>query len=346
MSSNEDSSAAKPDNFSSWIVPPIRGCWHLTGPTGSGKTSLALELAERHNAEIISVDSMAIYQGMDIGTAKPTADDRARVPHHMLDIVPPTESYSVSTFVIETHRIAADIQARGKNVLLCGGTPLYLKSLIRGLFLGPEADWDFRAAVEHDTEKHGTAALIDRLRQVDPLLAHKLHPNDHRRMIRALEVAKITGRPLSHWQQQFETPARSSECPVAVLKLDRAWLHERINARVDNMLQLGLLDEVRGLLQQHQSLGRTAAQAVGYKEMIEHLHNALPIESAIERVKAHSRQFARRQEIWFRGLSELQPIALNHDSDAAAVVADISRLFEACPQNVFQKDSNDTHRSA
>lgn len=214
-----------------WILPPLKNCLYLTGPTSSGKTPLAIDLAQRLGAEIISMDSMAIYRDMDIGTAKPSLQQQQQVRHHMLDIIEPTETYSVSSFVAETHRLAAEIRGRGKVVLICGGTPLYLKSLVRGLFLGPEADWEFRDSVEEDIRNFGEDALRERLLQVDPLLAHKLHPHDHRRAIRALEVARITGRPLSHWQQQFETPASRHDCPIAVLKLDRPWLHARINTR-------------------------------------------------------------------------------------------------------------------
>ncbi len=315
-----------------WIHRPLRRCWFLTGPTGSGKTPVAMALAQRLDAEIISLDSMAIYQGMDIGTAKPSAQLRSRVPHHLLDIIPPTETYSVSNYVVAAHAAAAQIHARGRSVLICGGTPLYLKSLIRGLFLGPEADWEFRHAVEQDLERFGQDALLERLRQVDPLLAHKLHPHDHRRIIRALEVAKVTGQPLSHWQQQFDVPAPQAECPVIVLQLDRAWLHERINGRVEAMLQEGLQDEVVGLLKQHGQLGRTAAQAVGYREMLEHLRDGVSLADTTERIKAHTRQFARRQEIWFRGLQELQPVAVEPGKSDDQLADEIATLFQACPQ--------------
>ena len=226
-----DNPSAEDTGFDQWIHAPLQNCWFLTGPTCSGKTPLAIEVAQRLDAEIISLDSMAIYRGMDIGTAKPSLSQRAQVPHHMLDILEPTESYSVSSYVLAAHRAAREIWDSGRKVLVCGGTPLYLKSLIRGLFLGPEADWDFRDAVERDLAEYGEQALLARLGQVDPLLAHKLHPHDHRRIIRALEVARITGQPLSHWQQQFDVPASKSLCPVAVLRLERAALHARINSR-------------------------------------------------------------------------------------------------------------------
>jgi len=317
------------ENFSHWIHSPLRHAWFLTGPTCSGKTQLAIALAERLGAEIISLDSMAVYRGMDVGTAKPTLEQRAQVPHHLLDVVEPTESCSVSSFVLAAHAAAAEIRSRGKRVLVCGGTPLYLKGLIRGLFLGPQADWEYRSAIEHDIEQFGGEALRERLLQVDPLLAHKLHPHDHRRMIRALEVARATGQPLSHWQQQFETPAERQDFPIAVLRLDRAWLHKRINQRVDSMLAGGLIDEVRELLARHGELGRTAAQAVGYREVLDHIAGKASLSETTELIRAHTRQFARRQEIWFRGLKELQPVAITPDSATEVIVTQIAEIFLA-----------------
>ena len=301
----------------------------LTGPTSSGKTPLAIAVAQQLNAEIISLDSMAIYRGMDIGTAKPTAAQQAQVPHHVVDVVDPTEAFSVSNYVLAAHAAAADIRARGKRVLVCGGTPLYLKGLIRGLFLGPEADWEFRRSIEEDLQRHGDQPLRERLAQVDPLLAHKLHPHDHRRMIRALEVARVTGRPLSHWQEQFDTPAPRHEFPVAVLRLDRSWLHERINQRVTGMLERGLAAEVEGLLQRYGQLGRTASQAVGYREMLEHLAGGPSLEQTAELIRAHTRQFARRQEIWFRGLSELFPVPITPATPLQDVVTHVAAIFTA-----------------
>lgn len=314
--------------FEDWVLPPLRGCFFLTGPTSSGKTPLAIDIAQKLEAEIISLDSMAIYRGMDIGTAKPSRDQQLAAKHHLIDIVEPTESFSVSNYVSAAHRTAIEIMSRGKRVLICGGTPLYLKSLIRGLFLGPAADWEFREAIEKDIVQHGEMKLHQRLMQVDPLMAHKLHLHDHRRMIRALEVARITGTPLSHWQAQFETPAPRDQFPVAVLRLDRAWLHERINGRVESMIQQGLADEVAHLIDQHGKLGRTAAQAVGYREMLDHLTQGIALSDTRELIRAHTRQFARRQEIWFRGLKELQPVSVSRQSSIEELADQVVAIFE------------------
>jgi tRNA dimethylallyltransferase len=311
-----------------WCRPPLEA-FYLTGPTASGKTPLALEIAQQLGAEIVSLDSMAIYRGMDIGTAKPSAVDRARVPHHLLDIVDPTETYSVSCYVQAAHEVAAEISARGKRVLFVGGTPLYLKSLLRGSFLGPPAVPDFRKAVEADVAEYGLDSLRQRLMQVDPLLAHKLHPHDERRMIRGLEVAMATGKPLSHWQTQFETPASNPRIRAAVLGLDRAWLHARINTRVEQMLAAGLEEEVRRLVETYDRLGATAAQAVGYREMLAYLDGHNSREQMLLEIQAHTRQFARRQEIWFRGLKELRRFDLTPDASLPRLAESIVQWYEA-----------------
>ncbi len=308
--------------FADWIKPPIQDAWFLTGPTASGKSRVALDLAERIDAEIISVDSMTVYRGMDIGTAKPTSDQRERVPHHLIDLVDPTNEYSVSQFVVDAHAKADEVRARGKKVLLVGGTPLYIKTLFCGMFLGPPADWDFRAAVEADVAAFGMESLRKRLEQVDPLSAFKILDGDVRRMTRALEVAKITGRPLSHWQNQFEQVQGPISCKCFALAWDRTQLHGRVNQRVDGMFSRGLLDEVKSLIAKFGAFGRTAAQAVGYKEPLEFLKGTVKEKDMVEQVKAHTRQFVRRQEIWFRSMPNIQrvPIASELDLDRAATM--------------------------
>ena len=301
--------------FTDWIKPPIQDAWFLTGPTASGKSRVALELAERIDAEIISVDSMAVYRGMDIGTAKPTSDQRERVPHHLIDLVEPTNEYSVSQFVVDAHAKADEVRARGKKVLLVGGTPLYIKTLFCGMFLGPPADWEFRAAVEVDVAKFGMESLRRRLELVDPLSAYRILDGDLRRMTRALEVAKITGRPMSHWQNQFERVQAPTSCKCFALAWDRSMLHERISLRVDGMFSRGLMDEVKSLIAKFGALGRTAAQAVGYKEPMEFLNGTVKEKDMIEKVKAHTRQFVRRQEIWFRSMPSIKRVPIASESD-------------------------------
>ena len=291
-------------------------CWFLTGATASGKTQVSLEMAQLLNAEIISLDSMAIYRGMDIGTAKPDLADRQRVPHHMLDIVDPTEAFSVSQYRERAMGLVQQIFDSGKQVIFVGGTALYLKALLRGMFEGPPADWDFRKEVEQELEEMGGQFLHQRLEMIDPVSAANLHPNDHRRLIRALEVFKTTGKPISHWQMQFSEGREADECRVFTLRHARPILHERIENRVASMFEAGLLDEVRGLLDKHGTLGQTAAQAVGYREAIDHLEERMPLDETIEKVRVRTRRFARHQETWFRGLSECRMIDLSTEFDS------------------------------
>ena len=185
------------------LPPPFQNALVLTGPTGSGKTQLALELAPRLNAEIISMDSMAVYRRMDIGTAKPTPPQRAMVPHRLVDLLEPWESASVAWWLDQAKRCAADIEARGRTVLFVGGTPLYLKALLCGLFDGPPADAAIRQRLTAEAESLGSTVLHNRLAAVDPVCAARLHPNDVRRMVRALEVYELTGKPMSSWQTQW-----------------------------------------------------------------------------------------------------------------------------------------------
>jgi len=283
-------------------------CWYLTGPTASGKTRAGLALASLLDAEIVSLDSMTVYRGMDIGTAKPTPQEQADVPHHLLDLVDPNHDYSLSDYVDAAHDCIAQIHARGKTALFVGGTPLYLKAMLRGIFQGPPADWEFRKQIQEEVEQVGSAALHERLAQVDPLSAAKLHPNDQRRIIRALEVYRATGQPISHLQTQFDEGLPADQCKVFVLDWPRHTLQHRIDRRVDQMIAAGFVEEVQGLLNQFQQLSRTASQAVGYREIIEHLEGKHDHPETIALIKTHTRQFAKRQETWFRSLSECRRV--------------------------------------
>jgi len=299
--------------------PPALPPWYLTGPTASGKTRVGIELARRLGAEIVSLDSMAIYRGLDIGTAKPTAEQRQAVPHHLIDIVQPTEDFSLSQYVERAHATIDEIRGRGKEVLFVGGTPLYLKSLLRGIFAGPPADWEFRRQVEEEAARVGAEKLHARLRQVDPLSAARLQATDIRRIVRALEVYKLTGQPISHLQDQFEVGHPADQCRVFVLQWPRPVLHQRIELRVEQMFAAGLIDEVQSLLARYGQLGRTASQAVGYREVMEHLAGSTAREVTIERVIARTRQFAKRQLTWFRSLRECREVPLDDGFDAVAV---------------------------
>ena len=301
-------------------------CWYLTGATASGKTQVSLELAKLLDAEIISLDSMAIYREMDIGTAKPTAEERAAVPHHLLDIIDPNETFSISQYRPAALEKIEEIRGRGKEVLFVGGTALYLKTLIRGMFEGPPADWDFRNEIAAEVEKQGTEILHQRLQMIDPLSAHNLHPNDQRRIIRALEVFKSTGKPLSHWQLQFDDSHTVDQCRVFTLRHPRPVLHERIENRVDRMFEQGLVEEAKSLQEKWKQLGKTAAQAVGYREAFDHINDGVDMPTTIEKVRIRTRRFARHQETWFRGLSECRILDLEADLDPASLAQEIFEI--------------------
>lgn len=303
-----------------------RRCWFLTGATASGKTRVSLELARRLDAEIISLDSMAIYRGMDIGTAKPTPEQQAQVPHHLIDIVDPVESFSVSQFRDAAHRVIDELREKGRDVLFVGGTALYLKVLLRGMFDGPPADWELRNQLEQELESVPTDVVHERLRLIDPVAAHNLHPNDRRRIIRALEVFRATGHPISHWQMEFENTVPQNRCRVFTLRHPRSILHQRIAERVEWMFESGLVDEVAGLLERWRELSHTASQAVGYREVIEHLRGEFDRDTAQEKTLVRTRRFARHQETWFRGLEECQILDLDGTVDAAAVADQIYQL--------------------
>jgi len=307
---------------------PLR-CWFLTGPTAGGKTEVGVELAARIGAEIVSMDSMALYRHMDIGTAKPTRRQRGEVPHHLVDVLEPHEEYSLAQYLAAAERAVADIRVRGREALFVGGTPLYLKGLLRGIFHGPPADWEFRRGLDEEARRRGPGFLHERLAEVDPRAARRLHPNDTRRIIRALEVFAKTGQPISAHQQQFDTGLPAAACRVFVLDWPKEELHARIDRRVDEMFAAGLIDEVRGLLDRGQPLSKTARQALGYREVLEHLEGRRSAEETVALVKTHTRQFAKRQRTWFRSLSECRFVPVSGTLGPQAVADQIIALGRA-----------------
>ena len=300
--------------------PPVTGCWFLTAPTASGKTELGIRLALQLKAEIISLDSMALYRGMDVGTAKPNADQLRLAPHHLIDSVDPEQEYSLAQYVRAAHAATHDIKSRGLNVLFVGGTPLYLKALLRGIFEGPPADWAYRERLQAEIAASGPEQLHARLAEVDLVTAAKLHPRDTRRIVRALEVYDKLGRRISELQSQFDAaPSADKTNIVYLLQWPREELHARIDRRVDAMFSAGLVNEVRQLTAAGRKLSRTAAQAVGYREVLEHLAGHHDLPTAIQLVKTRTRQFAKRQGTWFRSLSECRPILMTENVDVDAL---------------------------
>ena len=295
------------------IKPEIRQSIFLAGPTACGKTAVGLCLAEMLNAEIISLDSMQLWRELDIGTAKPTPDERARVPHHLIDVVDPSDWFNVGQYVELASQAAREIIGRGRVPLFVGGTGLYLKMLITGLFKGPSADWELRDRLKGIAAEHGTEHLHAQLRAVDPVAAGRIHPNDLRRIIRALEVHEKSGRPISELQQEWQGEHAEESPPMFGLNRGRLDLHCRINRRVDQMLAQGFLDEVRRLAERPGGLGRAAAQALGYKELLAHLRGELPLDEAVELIKRNTRHFAKRQMTWFRAFPQIVWIEVKPD---------------------------------
>lgn len=302
---------------------------YLTGPTAAGKTAVGVALARLLDAEVIALDSMTLYRGMDIATAKPTIAERGGVPHHLIDVIDPWQPASVSAYREWAAQAAREIETRGKRILFVGGTPFYLKALLRGLFEGPSADSDLRLRLERDANAHGDAALHERLAAADPVTAARLHPRDRRRVIRALEVLELTGRPISELQAEHDHPAPPS-VPVLALELPRASLHGRINRRVVHFFELGLVEEVRGLQVAARPPCDVAAQGIGYREVIAMLAGETALKETVEQIQRRTRQFSKRQWTWFRGLDEVQSVEVSpSDSPEEIAVMLLGRVTTA-----------------
>jgi tRNA dimethylallyltransferase len=301
----------------------------LAGPTASGKSAFALALADAVPLEIVSVDSGQVYRGMDVGTAKPSAAERARVPHHLIDIVEPSERYSAARFAADAARLIGEINARGRAALLVGGTMLYIKALLDGLDALPEGDADVRAALDAEAAALGWPALHARLAQVDPVSAQRLEPNDAQRIQRALEVWQLTGRPLS--QALGQRVQAGLPLPLLALEpLSRAWLHERIAARFHAMLRDGLVDEVRALRARgdlHASL--PSMRCVGYRQVWQ-AFDADDLSMVAERGIAATRQLAKRQLTWLRRMPGVR-VACD-EPHAAAQVLQQARQWLSTPR--------------
>ncbi len=273
----------------------------IAGPTASGKTALSIALAKELNGEIVSCDSMQIYRGMDIGTAKPTLEERNGIPHYMLDVAEPTEDFSVSRYCNMAAPIVDDILARDKTAIIVGGTGLYMDALIRGNDFAPFPSTGRREELENLAKQEGIEAVLCKLREVDPDAAARLHPSDQKRIIRALEVYLETGETITaHNKKTKLIPPRYSPVWFALEDENRQDLYNRIDKRVDIMLETGLLDEIKTLLASGIPAKCTAMQAIGYKEFLQALSGEITIEEAADEVKKASRHYAKRQLTWFR----------------------------------------------
>lgn len=292
----------------------------IVGPTASGKTRLGVDLALALNGEVVSADSMQVYRRMDIGTAKPTAEERRGVPHHMLDVADPEESYSVARYVREAAPVVDDILRRGRLPIVVGGTGLYVDSLVSGrdfaVFRG-----ETRARLQARVRSEGIAALLAELKQIDPEAAQKLHLSDEKRILRALEVWYETGRTITeHNRETRAQPPRYQALTIALSFADRARLRARIHQRVDAMLEAGLLEEVRALLESGVNRNCTSLQAIGYKELVDALTGGGSVAEAVDRVKLRSGQYAKRQLTWFRRNAQARWFLWGDEPDFAAAL--------------------------
>ncbi|MFM7291277.1 MAG: tRNA (adenosine(37)-N6)-dimethylallyltransferase MiaA [Planctomycetia bacterium] len=295
-------SSGGPQPDSSAPRGPVLGddCWILAGPTAAGKTALGLLLARQLDAEILSADSMAVYRSLDIGTAKPTAAQRAQVAHHLVDLVEPGETYTVARWLAAAAAAVEDCRRRGKRVLFVGGTPLYLRALRDGLDPQPAGDPSFRRRLEEEARGTGSGPLHARLEAMDPVAAARIHPNDTRRIIRALEVVQTTGRPTpSSWFEE-RPPSVVFDGQMLVVDRPRSMLRERIDRRVEAMFAEGLVEETRAAASRPGGIGPTARQAAGYAEALDVLAGRMTPAEAVRLTQQRTRQLAKRQLTWLR----------------------------------------------
>lgn len=270
----------------------------ILGPTGVGKTEVAIELAKRFRGEIISADSRQIYKEMDIGTGKSSSSVRQRVPHHLIDLVSPEYIFNVADFKTRAEAIIKKLQGEDKLPILVGGSGLYIKAVVDGLFVGPGADWKLREKLKEKEKREGRGTLHQELERVDPTTASRLHPHDQRRIIRALEVYHLSDRPISSYQTQF--PSTLVNTVMIGLERERESLFRLINDRVDQMVREGLIEEVESLLNKGYSEDLPSLQGLGYQQIIGYLKGEYPEEEAISLIKRDTRRFAKRQISWFK----------------------------------------------
>ena len=298
----------------------------LLGPTGVGKTGISTKLAQKMpDIEIISADSMQIYKYMDIGTAKPNKRILKAIKHHMIDIVEPSENFDVIQYSKLATKIILDVFKRGKIPILMGGSGLYISSIINPLFIGPAKDIEYRETLEEDAKMHGKEYLYDKLSKIDPVSASKIEPNDLRRIIRALEVYKSTGKTISYLQKKALTEDPKFKYHIIGLKRDRENLYQRINLRVDKMFKDGFIEEVKMLRNMGYKEDLNSMQGLGYKQIIKHLNGVLPSkEEAIDLIKIETRHYAKRQMTWFNNkIENIQWIGLDKNSENEV----ISKIF-------------------
>ena len=292
----------------------------ILGVTASGKGRLGFDLAQSMDAEIICIDSMKVYRRMDIGTAKPPRETRERIKYHLVDIVEPSDSFSVGTFLDAASDAIEQIRDRKKNIVAVGGTALYIKSLLYGLFEGAGSDEHIRDELRARAQTEGLAKLHSELTTIDPAAAERVNPNDARRIVRALEVYRITGKPISSFQKQWEQPHTNHDWAIVGLRREKPDANSRINRRVEKMIEGGLVDEVKSLLGEEKPLSQQARCAIGYAEIIEYLNGQMNLDETTELIKVHTRRLAKGQRTWFKTFRNVNWLDVGTDEPSEKVL--------------------------
>ncbi len=300
----------------------------ILGVTASGKGRLAFDLAKHIDAEIISIDSMKVYRRMDIGTAKPPKEVRQRVPYHLIDVVEPSDSFSVGAFLDAVSDAIKQIKSRNRNIIAVGGTALYIKSLLYGLFEEAGSDEQIRAELRMRMETEGLTALHRELTRIDPAAADRINPNDARRIIRALEVYAITGKPISSFQKQWQMRRPKDDWTIIGLRREKTDASRRINQRVKKMIDAGLVDEAKSLLDEDKPLSQQARCAIGYAEIIEYLNGRIDLKNAIEKIKINTRRLAKGQRTWFKTFNNVHWLDIESNEPGERIFERIKTQFD------------------
>ncbi|CUU07068.1 tRNA dimethylallyltransferase [Candidatus Kryptobacter tengchongensis] len=298
----------------------------IVGPTASGKTKLSLIVAERINGEIISADSRQVYKYMDIGTAKPSREEREKIRHYFIDELNPDEEFNAGIFGERGREIIEDIFSRGKVPIIVGGSGLYIKALIDGFFEGPGADWELREILYNRAKEFGKESLYEELKKIDPESAQKIHPNNLKRIIRALEVYYLTGKPISQLQKEVKPEINFNAVQIG-LKWDRKKLYKRIEERVNEMLNKGLIDEVKNLRTLGYDKNLNSLQTVGYKEVFNYLDGLITYDEMVYLIKRNSRRYAKRQLIWFRQDKRIIWVDVDENTDLNELADKVIEIF-------------------
>lgn len=286
----------------------------VAGPTASGKTRLAIDIAKSVNGEIVNADSMQIYKYMNIGSAKPTLEEQSEAKHHLIDFLEPDEEFSVADYTELAHKIIAEIASRGKIPIMCGGTGLYINSVVNDITFGEiETDYKLREELNELAKQHSSQYLLDILKEFDPVSAQRLHPGNLRRIVRAIEFYRTTGIPISEHQEMTKQKESRYEPLMLCVKWDREVLYDRINKRVDIMLNDGLLDEVKCLMEMGYTKELNSMKGIGYKEVIDYFEGNMSLEDTVNLIKQSSRRYAKRQLTWFRRDKRIHWLDANED---------------------------------